>query len=206
MPPRMFAENQFGISPPDRLRRHDLISKVVLQHSILVHASFVRKGVRSNNGLIRLYRDARDVADELTTGKEFFRLNACVNVAKGFGTCTQSHDHFFHRRIACTLAQSVDCDLDLSCPGANSGKDGLVIVAVNLDKDVNAAGAFIQQYAPPFKIAFDPAGKTAEAFGVEAMPSSFIVSRTGTITYAHQGFEQSKSKDLEEKIKDALKP
>jgi len=86
------------------------------------------------------------------------------------------------------------------------GKDGLVIVAVNLDKDVNAAGAFIQQYAPPFKIAFDPAGKTAEAFGVEAMPSSFIVSRTGAITYAHQGFEQSKSKDLEEKLKDALKP
>ncbi|HEX9163791.1 MAG TPA: TlpA disulfide reductase family protein [Thermoanaerobaculia bacterium] len=85
-------------------------------------------------------------------------------------------------------------------------KDGLVIVAVNLDKDVDAAGSFIQEYTPPFTIAFDPAGKTAEAFGVEAMPSSFIVSRTGKIMYAHQGFEQSKSKALEEKIKDALKP
>ncbi len=83
-------------------------------------------------------------------------------------------------------------------------KDGLVVVAVNLDKDVNLAGSFIQEFTPPFTIAFDPAGKTAEAFGVAAMPSSFIVDRTGTIVYAHEGFEQSKSKAIEDKIKEAL--
>ncbi len=84
------------------------------------------------------------------------------------------------------------------------GSQGLTIVAVNLDKDHEAAAAFINQYVPPFTIAFDPSGKTAEAFRVEAMPSSFIVSRTGTIVYAHEGFEQSKADKLEERIKEAL--
>ena len=85
-------------------------------------------------------------------------------------------------------------------------KDGLVIVAVNLDKDVNAAEGFIQQFTPPFTIAFDPAGKTADAYNVQVMPSSFIVDRTGAVVYAHEGFEESKSQAIEEKIKEALKP
>src|SRR5436305_10256428 len=119
MPPRMFAEDQFALSPAHRLRRHDLIGKAAFQHAILVKARLVRKGIRSNNGLIRLYRDARDVADELTTSKKFFCTNARVNVAKGFGTCAQSHDHLFHSRIARTLAEAIDCNLDLACSRTN---------------------------------------------------------------------------------------
>ena len=84
------------------------------------------------------------------------------------------------------------------------GKDGLVVVAVNLDKDADAAGIFLRNYGPHFAVAFDPAGKTADAFGVEVMPSSFIIDRNGTIVYTHQGFEQSNAKTLEEKIKEAL--
>ncbi|MGZ4809746.1 MAG: TlpA family protein disulfide reductase [Thermoanaerobaculia bacterium] len=82
--------------------------------------------------------------------------------------------------------------------------DGLVVVAINLDKDHDAATLFVEKYPVPFPVLFDPAGKTAEEFRVQAMPSSFIVSRAGRIVYAHEGFEQSKAQSLEDRIKEAL--
>lgn len=81
---------------------------------------------------------------------------------------------------------------------------GLVIVSIDLDKNREAADEFLAKYRPPFIVAFDPAGRTAEAFDVDAMPSSFIVSRDGRIVYAHQGFELAKANSIENQIKEAL--
>src|ERR1051325_706536 len=39
---------------------------------------------------------------------------------------------------------------------------GFVIVAVNLDKKQEQANDFLAEFSPPFIVAFDPAGKTAE--------------------------------------------
>jgi thiol-disulfide isomerase/thioredoxin len=83
-------------------------------------------------------------------------------------------------------------------------KQGLAIVSINLDKNRDAADAFLDQFPTEFKVAFDPAGKTAEAFHVEAMPSSFIVSRTGRIVYGHAGFEPDKADAIEDRIKEEL--
>ena len=81
---------------------------------------------------------------------------------------------------------------------------GLVIVAINLDKKQDAADALLRMFPAAFAVAFDPSGKTAEAFNVEAMPSSFIVNREGQIVYSHQGFEAAKANTVEEKIKEVL--
>ncbi len=81
---------------------------------------------------------------------------------------------------------------------------GLVIVAVNLDKSRDLANQFLETYSAPFHVAFDPAGDIAEAFHVEAMPSSFLVNRTGQIVYTHQGFQDAKAPALEDQIKEAL--
>ncbi len=81
---------------------------------------------------------------------------------------------------------------------------GFTIVAVNLDKDRDKAYAFLERFPAQFPVVFDPSGKTAEAFHVEAMPSSFIVGRDGKIVYAHQGFEEAKAHLVEDRIKEAL--
>jgi len=83
-------------------------------------------------------------------------------------------------------------------------KDGLVVVSINLDKDRDSANRFLDRYTASFPVAFDPGGRSAEAYRVQAMPSSFVVSRTGTILYAHQGFELSKAHTLEDHILEAL--
>lgn len=84
------------------------------------------------------------------------------------------------------------------------GEQGLVVVAINLDKRPELADAFLADFPSPFPVAFDPAGKTAEAFGVAAMPSSYLVSRTGQIVLSHEGFENSYTGTFENRIKEAL--
>jgi cytochrome c biogenesis protein CcmG, thiol:disulfide interchange protein DsbE len=80
---------------------------------------------------------------------------------------------------------------------------GLVVVAVNLDKDRDAADRFLQDNPAPFLVAFDPAGKTAEAFKVPGMPTSFLVDAAGNVVYSHPGFDAKKTDEFEAKIKEA---
>ena len=81
---------------------------------------------------------------------------------------------------------------------------GLVIVAINLDKDRDAAIAFLEQYPAPFLVAFDPDGKSAEAFNVPAMPSSYLINPAGLIVHADAGFDAKEMGGVEDLIKTAL--
>ncbi|HEY0552706.1 MAG TPA: TlpA disulfide reductase family protein [Thermoanaerobaculia bacterium] len=84
------------------------------------------------------------------------------------------------------------------------GKAGLVVVAIDLDKDREAAQAFLREFSPPFTVAFDPAGTSAEAFAVKTMPSSFLVSRAGRVVYSHSGFNSRDTGTLETQIQEEL--
>jgi DsbE subfamily thiol:disulfide oxidoreductase len=84
------------------------------------------------------------------------------------------------------------------------GPQGLTVVGVNLDKTRPAADAFLAQVPAPFTLAFDPAGKTAAAWGVKGMPSTFLVGRDGTLVYAHVGFDPAKTESFEKRIEEAL--
>ncbi len=86
------------------------------------------------------------------------------------------------------------------------GSKGLAIVAIDLDKERKAADAFLATHPASFRIAFDPQGKTAEAFGVAAMPSSFLVAPDGSILLRHQGFDPKKTAYLEAKIAERCAP
>ncbi len=83
------------------------------------------------------------------------------------------------------------------------GGKGLVIVAINLDKHREDADAFLAKYPAPFTVAFDPAGKTADAFKVSVMPSSFVIDSTGAILLAHAGFDPRKTAGVETLIQEA---
>ncbi len=83
------------------------------------------------------------------------------------------------------------------------GTKGLTIVAIDLDKDRSLADAFLAEHPAPFRVAFDPAGKTAEAFAVSTMPSSFVLGPDGTVLYAHSGFDPKKTGPIEHLIQEA---
>ena len=75
--------------------------------------------------------------------------------------------------------------------------DGLRVVAINLDADRDAAARFLADADPGFDIAFDPAGDSAEAFGLIGMPSSYVIDRDGRVAYAHVGFRRKDAPAIE---------
>jgi thiol-disulfide isomerase/thioredoxin len=83
-------------------------------------------------------------------------------------------------------------------------EDGLVILAVNLDNDRAEAERFLAEYPAAFRIHYDEDRSLARAFGVSAMPSSFIVGRDGEIQARHLGFRNAQQTDYEAAIRAAL--
>lgn len=81
---------------------------------------------------------------------------------------------------------------------------GLVVVAINLDKTRAAADKFLARFPAPFLVAYDPTGKTAEAFHVSTMPSSYLIDPTGAIVYSQAGFDPKETGKIESLIKEAL--
>lgn len=84
-------------------------------------------------------------------------------------------------------------------------KDGLVILAVNVDQEPAKAQAFLKQFPAKFRVVPDPQGKLAEFYQLRGMPSSFIVDRSGKVRFAHVGFNSDKKVGYEHEIEQLLK-
>ena len=82
--------------------------------------------------------------------------------------------------------------------------NGLVIIGVNVDKERADASGFLQEYPARFRISYDPEGRLAEQYGVEGMPSSFVIGRDGQLMNKHLGFKVRKQQEYEAAIVAAL--
>ncbi|MBI2216770.1 MAG: TlpA family protein disulfide reductase [Candidatus Rokubacteria bacterium] len=58
---------------------------------------------------------------------------------------------------------------------------GFVMVAVSVDADPAAVAPFVKEHKLTFTIALDPKMEAANAYGVRALPSSFVIDRRGTM-------------------------
>jgi cytochrome c biogenesis protein CcmG/thiol:disulfide interchange protein DsbE len=84
------------------------------------------------------------------------------------------------------------------------GDRGLVVVAIDLDKDRDAANAFLTDFSTPFYVAFDPAAKSAEAYDVRTMPSSYLIGRDGRLLETHAGFYEKEAEAFEKRIEEEV--
>jgi thiol-disulfide isomerase/thioredoxin len=83
--------------------------------------------------------------------------------------------------------------------------EGLVIVAVNLDQDRALADAFLRKVPAKFRLEYDPAGNIARQFDVQAMPTSFLIDRSGRVRTRHAGFKDKHRAEREKQIEQLLK-
>lgn len=65
---------------------------------------------------------------------------------------------------------------------------GVEVLAINLDERQRDADAFLAEHPHTLTVLFDPKGTSAAAFGVQGMPSSFVIDRDGIIRFTHQGY------------------
>ena len=84
------------------------------------------------------------------------------------------------------------------------GPNGLQIIAVNLDKDRALADKFLAEVPAEFALRFDPAGELAKHYGVQAMPSSYLIDADGNVLATHAGFRTSDAAAYEQAIESAL--
>jgi peroxiredoxin len=82
--------------------------------------------------------------------------------------------------------------------------DGLQIIAVNVDKERQLADEFLEETPAQFALRFDPAGALAKEFGVQAMPSSYLLDGEGNIIERHFGFKIADTESYEQAIRAAL--
>jgi thiol-disulfide isomerase/thioredoxin len=88
---------------------------------------------------------------------------------------------------------------------AKYADEGLIIVGVNLDNEPDSALVFLEEHPADFRIYYDSEKELARKFGVQAMPSSYIIGRNGEIYAKHFGFKVKKQDEYESVIVDALR-
>ncbi len=84
------------------------------------------------------------------------------------------------------------------------GDHGLVIIAVNVDRERAAAEQFLRTYPARFRIVYDPQGTLAEKFAVRGMPTSFLIDPSGQVQFEHQGFFLKDRDALTQRIRTAV--
>ena len=86
------------------------------------------------------------------------------------------------------------------------GKDGLVIIAVNVDEKRADMEAFLKKNAVSFAVLGDGNQKLVERAGVAAMPTSFLIDKDGKVRFLHNGFRGAETKKkYDEEIQSLLK-
>jgi len=78
-------------------------------------------------------------------------------------------------------------------------KDGLVILAVNLDDDKAAMDDFLKDHKAGFTVVRDASKKLVGAVNIPSMPSSFLLGPDGKVVAVHKGFHGKETADAYEK-------
>ncbi len=78
-------------------------------------------------------------------------------------------------------------------------EQGFTVVAVNLDKNISEAKAFLKDHPVSYPLIRDD-GSLPKRFGVQGMPTAFLVDHTGTVRAVHEGFRKGDEKKLRAQI------
>ena len=70
---------------------------------------------------------------------------------------------------------------------------GLEVIGVNLDENLEESKQFLEQQPANFIIASDPEQQCAKQFGLKAMPSSYLIDRKGLLRHVHIGFRPAEA-------------
>ena len=66
---------------------------------------------------------------------------------------------------------------------------GFTVLAVSVDDDPQKMKDFLAAHPVAFPVVHDARQQLVAAAGIEAMPTSFLIDRAGTIRFAHAGFK-----------------
>jgi peroxiredoxin len=69
--------------------------------------------------------------------------------------------------------------------------DNFEFLAISIDDDRAAAEAYAAEARMPFPVLLDLKGTASDAFGVNSIPTLFVIDESGKVTYGHIGYDAS---------------
>ncbi|MBN2702339.1 MAG: TlpA family protein disulfide reductase [Methylohalobius sp. ZOD2] len=81
---------------------------------------------------------------------------------------------------------------------------GFAVIGVNLDENRADAVNFLERFPPRFTVLADAEAQCAKAFGVQGMPASYLIDRTGEVRYRHLGFRSGDADELRRAIEELV--
>ncbi|VAW52117.1 Thioredoxin family protein [hydrothermal vent metagenome] len=151
--------------------------KLIRNFSVCLSLIFSTLAVAQNAPLFELPGDNKTINLQKLKGKVVyldFWASWCVPCRKSFPWMNDMHSRY-------------------------DGKD-FTIVAVNLDASKSDALKFLKNLPVNFDIAYDPDGRVASKYKLKVMPSSYLIDRDGTLVFAHKGYREDDSNEIEKKI------
>jgi thiol-disulfide isomerase/thioredoxin len=82
--------------------------------------------------------------------------------------------------------------------------DRFALIGVNVDRDTAAAKKLLDKRPVGYPSASDPEGGLPERFGLETMPTAYLIDADGVIRYVHRGFRDGDIEAVREKIRALL--
>jgi len=79
--------------------------------------------------------------------------------------------------------------------------DQFQILAVNVDKDPEKGRKFLARNPVGYPSVSDPDGRLPQSFGLETMPTSYLIDRNGVVRHVHSGFRRSDMREIRHKIR-----
>jgi thiol-disulfide isomerase/thioredoxin len=79
------------------------------------------------------------------------------------------------------------------------------VLAINVDNDPKLARTFLSRRPVGYPSLFDPEGKLPVKYGVETMPTSFLIDREGVIRRVHKGFRKEDVPELRRAIQELIR-
>jgi peroxiredoxin len=84
------------------------------------------------------------------------------------------------------------------------GRQGLVVIAVDTEKNRKDAEKFLENFHATFDVHFDPKGELAEHFNVQGMPTGLVIDRRGVVRFTHVGFRPIDRAAYENQLRELL--
>lgn len=73
---------------------------------------------------------------------------------------------------------------------------GFEVIAVNLDTELAPALKFLNQFPVDYPILLDPQYTMANTYGIQGLPTAYLINHEGTVIYKHLGFKKTDEKWL----------
>ncbi len=74
------------------------------------------------------------------------------------------------------------------------------VLAVNVDTNTRKATKFLKKNPIGYPSVSDPRGKLPRKYGLETMPTSYLIDRDGVIRYVHKGFRKGDVEEIRAQI------